>query len=206
MHEWGHCLTNRREFLHGALTVALTLPAGVPLRPTGTLVAAPRLRPLVLIDDRHPEARIFAAALAGRGMSVHTMPDGDVSAPWREWIGPAWRRAPALVAGLTQAPALFCLEQLGWSLGGRVVFYAEHLVSAARSARHKIIRMASADQVAAEEELSMRRHFWPGHLAFLVAAHSAVAQHPRVAPTHIDLALSLPGDAQRLTSWIIAQA
>jgi hypothetical protein len=179
---------------------------GVPLLPAGTLTEVPHARPMVLVDDRHADARAFGAVLAGRGARVHAVPDGDVSAAWRDWIGPALRRAPTVLAGLTRAPALFCLEQLGWALGRRVVFYAEHLASAAGPVRHKIIRYASAGKAADENELSMRGQFWPSHLASQVAAHSALAHYPRWAPTHIDLAPSPPDEARRLTSWIIAQA
>jgi hypothetical protein len=133
-------------------------------------------------------------------------PGGDVTALWRESIGPAWRQTPTVVAGLTRSPALFCLEQLGWGLGRRVVFCAEHLVSAARPVRHRILRTTSAAEAADEIELSMRGRLWPSHLASMVAIQSALANYPRAAPIDINLAPSLPADAHMLTSWIIARA
>jgi hypothetical protein len=201
MHNRGLRVTNRREFLRGATAAALPLVAGAPLAIANHVVVAP-VCTMALIDDRHAEARAFGDELAGRGVRVRAVPEGDVSAPWREWIGPALRRAPTVLVGLTGAPALFCLEQLGWVLGARVVFYAEHLVSVVRPVVHRIIRAPSAVKTADEMSLSMRGRFWPSHLAALLAVHSAAARHPRAAPTHIDLAPS--DDAQRLASWIIA--
>jgi len=161
---------------------------------------------MVLIDDRHAEARAFGAALAARGASVRAVPEGDVTALWRESIGPAWRQGPTVVAGLTRSPALFCLEQLGWGLGRRVVFCAEHLVWAGRPVRHKVLRTMSVAETADEIKLSMRGRLWPSHLASMVANQGALANYPRAAPTEINLAPALPADAQLLTSWIIARA
>ena len=199
-------LTNRREFLQGAVCTALPAAVGAPLLPTAARAAVPRAFPMVLIDDRHAEARAFGAALAIWGAPVHAVPEGDVTALWRESIGPAWRHARTVVAGLTRSPALFCLEQLGWALGRRVVFCAEHLVWAGRPARHKVLRTMSAAERADEIELAMRGQLWPRHLASMVAIQSALANYPRAAPTEIDLAPALPADAQLLTSWIIARA
>ena len=197
-------LTNRREFLQGTVWAALPVVIGAPL-PAGVLAAARAAFPMVLIDDRHAEARAFGTALAARGAPVHSVPNGDVTALWRESIGPAWRHAPTVVAGLTRSPALFCLEQLGWALGRRVVFCAEHLVSAARPV-HRILRTTPAGQASDGIELSMRGLLWPSHLASMVAIQSSLASYPRAAPTEIDMAPSQPADAQMLISWIIARA
>ncbi len=188
--------------------VAAALPAAVavPLLPTAAHPGVPHAWPMVLIDDRHAEARAFGAWMTGRGTPVRAVPDGDISKPWREWIGPAFGRAPTVVAGLTRAPALFCLEQLSWALHGQVVFYAEHLVPAVGPVRHRIHRCAPSGKAVDEVPLSPRGGLWPGQLASLVARQSGVARSRRAAPTHIDLA-TLPSDyAQRLTSWIIATA
>ena len=197
-------LTNRREFLQGTFWAALPAVIGAPL-PTDALAAARPALSMVLIDDRHVEARAFGTALAARGAPVHSVPQGDVTALWRESIGPAWRHAPTVVAGLTRSPALFCLEHLGWALGQRVVFCAEHLVLAARPV-HRILRTTPAGQATDGIELSMRGRLWPSHLASMVATQSALANYPRAAPTEINMAAAQPADAQILISWIIARA
>jgi hypothetical protein len=160
----------------------------------------------VLIDDRHAEGRAFGSAFAARGALVYALSEGDLTALWRESIGPAWRQAPVVLAGLTRPPALFCLEQLGWALGRRVVFYAEHVVSANRPARHTFIRTTSTGPRANAAEWPKGSRPWPSELASLVALHAVVATGPRPAPTDVDLAPSLPADAQLLTSWIISPA
>jgi hypothetical protein len=152
---------------------------------------------MVLIDDRHAEARAFGAALAASGAPVHSVPDGDVTSLWRESIGPAWRNTPTVVAGLTRSPVLFCLEQLGFAHGRRVVFFAEH--SASARPVHKILR--ATGQAADEGELSRSGPLWPGRLASLVAIQSTLANYPRTGPTEINTAPS-----PQLISWIIAPA
>jgi hypothetical protein len=199
-------LTNRREFLQGAVWAVLPAVVAAPLLRSGAVAAVPTAFPIVLIDDRHAEARAFGTTFAAWGALVQPVPEGDITALWRESIGPAWRHTPTIVAGLTRSPALFCLERLGWALGRRVVFCAEHLVSATRPVRHKILRTTSGSKSADEMELSTGGRLWYSHLASMVAAQSALANYPRAAPTEISLAPSLPADAQMLTSWIIARA
>ncbi len=186
--------------------MALPVAVGAPLRSIARRAAVPATVPTVLIDDRHAEGRAFGSAFAARGALVYALSEGDVTALWRESIGPVWRQAPIVLAGLTRPPALFCLEQLGWALGRRVVFYAEHLVSVSRAVRHQFIRTTSAGPTANTVEWSNCSQPWPSQLASLVARHAAVAKGPRPAPTGVDLAPSLPADAQLLTSWIISPA
>jgi len=175
-----------------------------PLQRWRGVASAPLALPTVLIDDRHPEARVFGGALAGRGAQVHAVPGGDVSALWRESIGPAWRNTRTVVAGLTRPPVLFCLEQLGWPQGLRVVFHAEHRLAPSQLARHTILRAASARMAAAETALSGRGRLWPGQLAALVVSQGTSRIYRRAAFTEIDLAPALPIDLPVLTSWIIA--
>jgi hypothetical protein len=202
-HDRGLAMTNRRDFLQGAIWAALPVVAAAP-RPAGARAALAPACQAALIDERHAESRAFGAAFAERGVSVHALPDGDVTALWRESIGPTWRRAPVPVAGLTQAAVLFCLEQLGWSLGLRVVFHAQHVVSAARPARHKVLRSTAAGGAVDARGLGMRGPQWPSYLASMVASHGAPARQRHVPPTGMELAPPLPAGAQLLTSWIIA--
>lgn len=47
--------------------------------------------------------------------------DGDVTALWRDTLDPLWHQRGTCLAGVTEAKALFVLEQLAWSRGRRVI-------------------------------------------------------------------------------------
>ena len=185
--------TNRREFLQRATTMvapivaapmATGLPAmatagqGAPSHPGAAKYHA------VLIDDRHPEARLFGSVLAARGAAVHSVPGGDVTSLWLSTIAPAWRRGPVSIAGLTRPPVLFCLEQLAWSHGLRVIFHDEHRV------------MHSPAAHAA----------WAEKVADIVTLHGATPDARFAGPTSAGLAPAPTKHSQLLTSWIIASA
>jgi hypothetical protein len=173
-------MTNRREFLRHASLVAAPLAGGLP--DISAARDASRYH-AVFVDDRHEEARLFGSILASRGAAVHSVTDGDVTSLWLSTIGPAWRRAPVAIAGLTRPPVLFCLEQLAWSQGLRVLFHDEHLVTQPQGA-----------------------HAWAGKVADIVTLHGSTPDARHAGPTSAGLAPAPTQDAQLLTSWIIAPA
>jgi hypothetical protein len=175
--------TNRREFLQRATTVVAPLVAA-PLATGPAAVARASRYHAVLIDDRHPEARLFGSVLAAHGAAVHSVPDGDITSLWLSTIAPAWRRGPVAIAGLTRPPVLFCLEQLAWSQGLRVIFHDEHLVTSAQGMRTA----------------------WAEKVADIVTLHGATPDPRHAGPTSAGLAPAPTQDAQLLTSWIIASA
>ena len=196
-------MTSRREFLQGATVAAVPMMAGVSAAAQVPVAPAPAFH-AVLIDDRHAEARAFGAVLAGRGASVHAVPDGDVTALWLRTIAPAWRLSPVAVAGLTRPAVLFCLEQLAWSNGLRVVFHAEHVVTRAGLARHAVHRPSHAAVALQAQDLLLRGPLWPGYVADVVASLGTLTSHAPAGPSCAGLAPPLPADAELLTSWIIA--
>jgi hypothetical protein len=198
-------MTSRRQFLQGATLAAVPLVSGLPRiadARTGTSLAFQA----VLIDDRHAEARVFGAALAGRGSRVLPVSHGDVTALWLGEIGPAWRRSPVPVAGLTRPPVLFCLEQLAWAQGLRVVFHAEHVVTPSRAASHAVYACASGIAGLDGGDLALRGPLWPSQVADIVAHFDSTRRNGRAGPSCAGLMPALPADAELLTSWIIAPA
>jgi hypothetical protein len=178
-------MTNRREFLQHATTVVAPLVAA-PLvggAPATTAALEPGVSKYhaVLIDDRHAVARQFGSVMARRGAPVHAVTDGDVTSLWLSSIGPAWRHGPVAIAGLTRPPVLFCLEQLAWSQGLRVIYHAEHVVTP-QSARAT----------------------WPIAIADIVASGRPPFFSRHTGPTSAGLAPTPTQHAQLLTSWIIA--
>jgi hypothetical protein len=94
---------DRRTFLAGS--VALT---------AGTRLSALPASPDLLVLDRR---------FTHLGVSSHAdvaYIQGDVTALWREHLNDLWRASPASVAGVTDAAALFCLEQLARGHGRKV--------------------------------------------------------------------------------------
>ncbi len=172
-------MTSRREFLRYATWAAAPLVSSLPAMSARQSNANYHA---ILIDDRHSEARLFGSVLAGRGAAIHTVPEGDVTSLWLASIGPAWRRGPVAIAGVTRPPALFCLEQLAWSQGLRVTFHAEQKVTPTQPA-----------------------HTWARNMA-AIALHGANPRIRHWGPTSAGLAPAPTQDAQLLTAWIIAPA
>lgn len=199
-------MTNRRDILRAAaVSAALPLMTGAT-----SAVGAAQARRIALhaflIDERYSACLSVGARLSGRGAAIHTIPEGDVTQVWLQSIGPAWRREPVAVAGLTARPALFCLEQLALSCGLRVVFHAEHVIHAGGPTGHSILRGAGAANLSARD-LRRAGPLWPARLADAIATHRESALEPqRVGPSDAALEPALPPGAQLLTSWIIAAA
>jgi hypothetical protein len=214
-------MTSRREFLGAAALTALPVVAGVSL--SGVAAAATKPVPasapaaasraaaatsdfhLVLFDARYSEARSAAAQIGGAGTATHALADGDITQVWLEHIGPAWQRGPAVIAGVTARPALFCLEQLALSSGLRVVFHAEHVVHADGRTEHVLLR--GAERVGLSSvELADAGAQWSRRIADALAAYRPHSAGPRFGRSNAALEPTLPPQAQLLTSWIIAAA
>ncbi len=199
-------MTNRREFLQVA---AISAAAPIAARAGDAATAAGLLQQRtalalggVVIDSRHAQSRAFGEHVAGRAPLLTTH-DGDMTALWLADIAPAWSRKPVALAGLTEAPALFCLEQLAWSHGLRVVFHAEHVLRDG-AVRHSVLRGAGLADLG-QAELAAQGARWPQHLAAALTRRDS-SQCLRAGPSCAGLMPQLPGDAQLLTSWIIAAA
>jgi hypothetical protein len=97
--------------------------AAVIVAPPLTLTAKPLRAELAIADHRFAEARAFSRGMRQRGVVAVDF-DGDITGVWLERLYPLWRSAfPAVVAGLTTRPVLFCLEQLAWDHWLRVTQY-----------------------------------------------------------------------------------
>lgn len=157
----------------------------------------------VLIDGRHAEARALGARFSRAATPVSILADGDVTQLWRDEIGPAWRGRPVAIAGLTEQPALFCLEQLGLSGGLRVVFHGEHVTLPDGRVGHTLLRGAE-DAGLSARDLTRAGPLWPARLAAAWVLHRRQARPRRVGPSHAALEPVMAAGARWLTSWIIA--
>jgi hypothetical protein len=157
----------------------------------------------VLIDSRHAQARSLGADLSGRGARVYALPDGDITQLWLRQIDPVWRDGPVPVAGLTERPALFCLEQLGFTHRLRVVFHGEHIVHPGGRTEHALLRGSAAADLSTRD-LVRAGPLWPALIAEAIANHRVSTRGVRAGRSEAALAPALPAGAHLLTSWIIA--
>lgn len=190
-------MPTRRTILQSA--AALT---AAPLTPG--VVFAGGTRPAahmgVLYDHRHREARAFRLRAAQWDAPIAGTQDGDITDLWQNYLSVAWKSKPAALAGLTERPALFLLEQLGWQHGMRVLFLAEHEASGQGRWMHRIVR---SSMPALKGQLEAAGIGWPAVLADqLLTAPQEVASKD-VTPTGAAMAASLD-EPLRLHSWIIA--
>lgn len=124
-----------------------------------------------------------------------------MTAYWYETLYPQWKQAPVAIAGLTARGPLFCLEQLAWEHGMRVVFRAQHVASAAGAVSHDI---EGASEPVATLQRTGGQADWVGALSDVIrhypylATTEAQAQVQTAAP-----AQPVPGD-ETLYSWVIA--
>jgi hypothetical protein len=188
-------VTNRREFLQTAAVLSAAPLAGRAAFASGR---EPLAIAAVIYDTRHPQARDFGARAGARGAALR-MIEGDITDLWRNELLARWKASPVAIAGLTERPALFLLEQLGFEHGLRVVFEAEHEPDARGQAAHRLIRTADT---GLELELAAAGHRWPDALADALIAGGAVPARD-FRPTDAALADRL-GEPTKLFSWIIA--
>ena len=121
-------MVNRRGVLKiGAATVAGVLvkmpDSGRNLSPVPAHLAFHR----AVFDERFAECRRFAAELQRAGICTSAI-RGDVAKLWYEDLRVHLRKKRVPVVGLTDRPALFCLEELARDVGMRVIFRADHII------------------------------------------------------------------------------
>jgi hypothetical protein len=101
---------DRRAFVSGgaALAASAAMPAAALWddAPTALFLCDRRCALQLPASDRHRDIIWF---------------NGDVTPIWSGMLRPLWRSGEARVVGVTQAPALFCLEQLARGMRHRVI-------------------------------------------------------------------------------------
>jgi hypothetical protein len=118
-------MVNRRSVLKaGAATVAgalVRMPASG--RYQLAMLSHVAFRRAVF-DERFAECRAFAAELKGAAILTSAI-RADVARLWYEDLRVHLREKRVSIAGLTDRPALFCLEELARYVGMRVIFRAD---------------------------------------------------------------------------------
>lgn len=191
--------TSRREILKAGLAAsALPLAAGALAAPNERREAVALYK--VLYDTRFPESVAFATRAAEHGHTVHAM-QGDMTRFWYDDLYHRWRQEPAAIAGLTAHGPLFCLEQLARDQRMRVVFRAEHAVSASGCVAHAVEGPAALVERTAETAVGRG---WAEAMADIAVECPRRQAQRSAARVETAIAASRP-TAQKLYSWVIAR-
>ena len=167
-------MSSRRHFLQTAAAASL-IPFAAPVSLAATDTGA-TIRPrLMVAETRWAAAAAFATEAGMRGIPVRAI-DGDVTSLWYNELHALWRARPVPIAGLTARPALFCLEQLAWDHGMRVVYHAEHRQHAVDTCTHLVLMPIRGLSTAA---LDAQAEHWSGHVASVLARPDAASAVPR---------------------------
>ena len=196
-------MTNRREFLQiGIAATAWPLASRTALGATAADAATRVPLYKAVYDTRFPESVAFGNQMEAQGIATHAFA-ADITPFWYNELDAIWRETPVAVAGLTAHGPLFCLEQLGWPKGMRVVFRAEHRVAADGCVLHTL--SGSAAMVRGTNGLHEATD-WATRMATLAArcpgGRSELAKTTVKGP-----AVGTPrDDDDPLISWVIAPA
>ena len=192
-------MVNRRSVMKlGAATVAGAL---VNLPALGRNVAqAPVHNALrrAVFDERFAECRAFADELNSAGVLTSAI-RGDVARLWYHDLRVQLSKNPAPLAGLTDRPAVFCLEELARDVGMRVIFRADHIMSQNGHTQHTAVGPASL--VAATHNLPPETGFGRA-IARLFSRFDI--DEPRDTAAQKRTGPFSPENNMALVSWVIA--
>lgn len=190
-------MTNRRQFLQTAAALTAAPLAGHGAF-AGNSNSHQNIPDVLILDARHPQAREFGLGASSRISALRDI-DGDITRLWQTELQKAWTRHQLPVAGLTERPALFLLEHLGWQHGMRVVFEAEHSPLGDGHFSHRVIR--SGDRHL-EQDLNSAGHRWTSVLAEALLDGDRTLSSD-VMPSGAAM-YAHRGEAEKLYSWVIA--
>jgi hypothetical protein len=192
-------MVNRRSVLRiGAATVAGVLVkvpvSGRNLSQGRAHIAFHR----AVFDERFKECRGFAAELHNAGVLTAAI-RGDVAELWYHDLRANLSENRLPIAGLTDRPALFCLEELARDVGMRVIFRADHMIDQNGHTQHTAVGQPSLVAVT---------HSLPSEPGFGRAIAVLFGQFDISEPCHTSAQKRTgpfsPEDKTALVSWLIA--
>jgi hypothetical protein len=192
-------MVNRRNILKiGAATVTGAL-VKMPL--TGGSLSPGRAHTAfhrAVFDERFAECRGFGAELHSAGVFTSAI-RGDVAKLWYHDLRVNLRENRSPVAGLTDRPALFCLEELARDVGMRVIFRADHITGRNGYTQHSAVGPASLVAVAGNlpPEAGFGRAVAALLSQFDISERGDLAAQKRTGPFS-------PENKTALVSWLIA--
>jgi hypothetical protein len=200
---------NRRKFcLSGAgaaVSVAAAGVASLSANQKSTAVAPTPKVPLYAFvhDRRFLAGRRFAAAALHAGAAARVIAlDADPTALWMRDLHPRWSAGGGLIAGLTTARTLFCLEELAHDHWMRVVIRAEHDTSEGHEIVH---RLTAAEPSMARMSMALAAQDWPTEMpAALSACAGAMGTQCRMGVAGSTSGVRWSQPHEQLVSFVIA--
>ena len=188
---------NRRQLVQCAGSVLLI--AGLPAARAMSDSSPTRASPVFLIDRRFSQAAAFSGECARRGLQVISM-QGDVTTVWMTDLELRWRKQPGVLAGVTGAATLACLEILANRERMRVVFRSESRSCAQGLVEH---RVHAAPALLHEAHRSLSGSDW---VDGLVSMMSGCSPDPMTGQLTVRGPASLAQERadEPLIAWVIA--
>ena len=137
---------NRREFVRSSaagLSLVVLAPHALAAK-LGAAVAPPITA--AIYDERHPDARAFAAALQRGGVTPFPV-RGDLIGLWYGDLGTLLRRQGGRVAGLTTYADFAIARSCGRELALRAIVEATHDARKSTHATHRHRAAAGSDMI-----------------------------------------------------------
>jgi hypothetical protein len=189
-------VTTRRKFLESAAVVS-----AAPLAPAVVLGDGTQRASAIgaVYDARYREGRAFGLRAGQLGVPVRGI-EGDITDLWQDEVRGRWQSASVAIAGLTERPALFMLEQLAWEFGLRVVYQAEHEPNGPGSTIHRVVR---SGRPGLSRYLDAAGAAWPDVLADQMLIRAEQVASGDGTPSGAAMAAFL-NEPTKLYSWIIA--
>lgn len=154
-----------------------------------------------LYDTRFAASRAFGERMEAQGVATAAMAGGDMTALWFDNLHHQWKEKPVAITGLTARGPLFCLEQLAWEHGMRVVFRARHSATNDGAILHEIegdsVLVDAAQRVAMQDGWAVGLSDVISHFPHTGGSKAQVQVHT-ARPS-----VQLPED-EMLFSWVIA--
>ncbi len=141
-------MVNRRTVLRIGATTLTGALVDLPVLSRKAASARPHSAfQRAVFDDRFAECQAFATELESAG-AVTSAIRGDVAVLWYQDLRVRLSKQRAPVAGLTDRPALFCLEELARDVGMRVIFRVDHITEQNGHTQHAAAGPAALAEVA----------------------------------------------------------
>jgi hypothetical protein len=165
----------------------------------GTAAAAPISAAGMIAADRLiASSGAFAMEVARSGGRIAWI-SGDVTDLWYDELDLLWRREKAIVSGLTEYGAFFCLERLAMDRGLRVAFRGEHRLLSSGAVHHTI---HGPERIVTREAISdLSDDAWPAQTARLMMA---VRGAESLTATQVEHTVANSAQPSLLVSWVLA--
>jgi hypothetical protein len=158
---------NRRKFCLTSAAAAISgAAAGLSCLTPAAAASSVRLYRFIY-DRRYSASRAFgAAAERARSTAGVAAIGGDVTALWSRDFRLQWSAGGGVIAGMTTARTLLCLEELAKDHWMRVVIRAEHAISENQKIAH---RLTASEPIIARLTSALAAEDWPAKMPAALA-------------------------------------